>query len=63
MANALVICTEKTGTLTQNDMAVVAGSIGIHAKFVWKLDENPARALVGKEDTIAQTQKTSWLIY
>lgn len=48
MANASVICTDKTGTLTQNEMAVVAGSIGIHAKFVRKLDENPARA--GKED-------------
>ncbi|KAF9234118.1 Ca-transporting ATPase [Melanogaster broomeanus] len=33
MANASVICTDKTGTLTQNTMAVVAGSIGIHAKF------------------------------
>ena len=49
MANASVICTDKTGTLTQNEMAVVAGSISIHAKFVWKLDEDPARA--GKEDT------------
>jgi P-type Ca2+ transporter type 2C len=49
MANASVICTDKTGTLTQNEMTVVAGSIGIHAKFVRKLDENPARA--GKEDT------------
>jgi P-type Ca2+ transporter type 2C len=49
MANASVICTDKTGTLTQNDMTVVAGSIGIHAKFVRKLDENPTRA--GNEDT------------
>jgi Ca2+-transporting ATPase len=49
MANASVICTDKTGTLTQNEMTVVAGSIGIHAKFVRKLDSNPARA--GKEDT------------
>src|SRR5882757_1423128 len=49
MANASVICTDKTGTLTQNEMTVVAGSIGIHAKFVRKLDENPTRA--GKEDT------------
>jgi P-type Ca2+ transporter type 2C len=49
MANASVICTDKTGTLTQNEMTVVAGSIGIHAKFVRKLDENPARA--GKEDS------------
>jgi P-type Ca2+ transporter type 2C len=49
MANASVICTDKTGTLTQNEMTVVAGSIGIHAKFVRRLDENPARA--GNEDT------------
>jgi Ca2+-transporting ATPase len=31
IANASVICTDKTGTLTQNEMAVVAGSISIHA--------------------------------
>ena len=49
MANASVICTDKTGTLTQNEMAVVAGSIGIHAKFFRQLDENQARA--GNEDT------------
>ena len=48
MANASVICTDKTGTLTRNEMTVVAGSIGIHAKFVQRLDENPARA--GNED-------------
>ena len=49
MANASVICTDKTGTLTQNEMTVVAGSIGIHAKFVRKLDENPTKA--SNEDT------------
>jgi len=43
MANASVICTDKTGTLTQNNMSVVAGSIGIHAKFVRNLKENRAR--------------------
>ena len=43
MANASVICTDKTGTLTQNSMSVVAGSVGIHAKFVRNLDENAAR--------------------
>ncbi|KIK62401.1 hypothetical protein GYMLUDRAFT_164480 [Collybiopsis luxurians FD-317 M1] len=43
MANATVICTDKTGTLTQNDMTVVAGSIGIHAKFVRTLKENEGR--------------------
>jgi len=48
MANASVICTDKTGTLTQNEMAVVAGSVGVHAKFVRKLDENRPRA--GEEE-------------
>ena len=43
MANASVVCTDKTGTLTQNAMTVVAGSVGIHAKFVRNLDENATR--------------------
>ena len=43
MANASVICTDKTGTLTQNVMSVVAGSVGIHCKFVHRLNENQAR--------------------
>jgi Ca2+-transporting ATPase len=44
MANASAICTDKTATLTQNEMAVVAGSVGVHAKFVRKLDGNWTRA-------------------
>jgi len=44
MANASVICTGKTGTLTQNVMTVVVGSVGVHAKFVRRLDENLTRA-------------------
>jgi len=40
MANTSVICTDKTGTLTTNEMTVVAGSVGIHTKFVRHLDEN-----------------------
>ncbi|KAG5651154.1 hypothetical protein H0H81_009669 [Sphagnurus paluster] len=51
MANASVVCTDKTGTLTQNAMTVVAGSVGIHAKFVRELDENDARTNAdGKDD-------------
>ncbi|KAI5120195.1 hypothetical protein M0805_006301 [Coniferiporia weirii] len=47
MANASVVCTDKTGTLTQNSMTVVAGSVGIHAKFVQRLAENRARTNAG----------------
>jgi Ca2+-transporting ATPase len=43
MADASVICTNKTGTLTQNAMTLVAGSVGIHAKFIRFLDENSSR--------------------
>lgn len=43
MANANVVCTDKTGTLTQNEMTVVAGSIGIHAKFVRGLNSEEGR--------------------
>ncbi|BGP49580.1 plasma membrane calcium [Rhodotorula kratochvilovae] len=43
MANATCVCTDKTGTLTTNKMTVVAGSIGVHLKFVSRLDENSAR--------------------
>jgi P-type Ca2+ transporter type 2C len=44
MANANVVCTDKTGTLTQNVMSVVAGSIGVHGKFVLRLQENAKRS-------------------
>ncbi|KAG6369845.1 Ca-transporting ATPase [Boletus reticuloceps] len=46
MANASVICTDKTSTLTHNAMTVVAGSIGIHAKFVRQLQHNRSRTNV-----------------
>lgn len=49
MANASVICTDKTGTLTQNAMVVVAGSIGIHAKFARQLQHNQPRTNVVDE--------------
>ncbi|KAH9025691.1 calcium-translocating P-type ATPase [Lactarius deliciosus] len=47
MANASVICIDKTGTLTQNEMTVVAVSVGVHAKFVRRLEDN--RACTGSE--------------
>lgn len=52
MANASVVCTDKTGTLTQNSMTVVAGSIGIHAKFVRDLDENAGRSNAEEKDAV-----------
>jgi Ca2+-transporting ATPase len=39
MANATVVCTDKTGTLTQNVMSVVAGSLGVNGKFVQRITE------------------------
>ncbi|KAN0132469.1 calcium-translocating P-type ATPase [Lactarius tabidus] len=39
MANATVICTDKSGMLTQNEMTVVAGTVGVHAKFMRRLEE------------------------
>ena len=43
MANASVICTDKTGIITQNKMTVIAGSFGVHARFVRRLEENGER--------------------
>ena len=47
MANSTVVCTDKTGTLTQNVMTVVAGSVGVHGKFVQQIDQNDERSPVG----------------
>src|SRR5260370_13236609 len=52
MGNASVVFTDKTGTLTQNVMTVVAGDIGVHGKFVRHLDENKARQNVDDEQEI-----------
>ncbi|KAL5526157.1 PMC1 [Sanghuangporus baumii] len=46
MANASVVCTDKTGTLTQNEMIVVAGCVGARAKFVRLLAETKSRTNV-----------------
>jgi Ca2+-transporting ATPase len=51
MANSTVVCTDKTGTLTQNAMTVVAGSVGVHGKFVRRIDENVGRSPVEKAGT------------
>ena len=58
MANASVICTDKTGTLTQNLMTVVAGSVGIHGKFVRGLEENKSRTNAGDVKQEVDVEKT-----
>ena len=50
MANASVVCTDRTGTLTQKVVSVVAGSIGIHAKLIRNLKENKARTNAPDQD-------------
>jgi Ca2+-transporting ATPase len=49
MANASVVYMDKTGTLTQNVMTVVAGSVSIYGKFVQKLEDNQARTNAGEQ--------------
>jgi len=69
MANTTVVCTDKTGTLTQNVMTVVAGSVGVHLKFADRLSENEGRTNAndnrekeGKETcTVSSAQRQSHL--
>ncbi|KIS68376.1 calcium-transporting ATPase PMC1 [Mycosarcoma maydis] len=56
MANASVVCTDKTGTLTQNEMSVVAGSIGVNFKFADRLEANRKR--VETEHDAGSTSQT-----
>jgi len=60
-ANCSVICTDKTGTLTSNEMTVVAGSVGVHLKFARDMNENQGRVETqkGGNETTKRASKTS----
>ena len=55
MASASVICTNKTRTITQNEMTVVAGTVGVQAKVARRLEEN--RKWAGNDDGIGLKMK------
>ena len=52
MANVTATCTGKTGNLTQNEMTVVAGTVGVHAKFVRRLEANLERVGCGAQSKL-----------
>lgn len=49
VANASVVCTDKTNTLTWNVMSVVAGSLRTHAKCVHELQDTQARTNMNED--------------
>ncbi|KAI5793645.1 calcium-transporting ATPase 2 [Pyronema domesticum] len=58
MGNATTVCSDKTGTLTQNKMTVVAGIIGTNEKFFMNQDQPQAGERTPR-DTVAAMSPTA----